>query len=913
MSAPLPGDPLTGSAPNPRRRAAVASVTRRAVMVAGIYGVFATLWIYFSDRALSAFVADPAALVKVSVYKGVGFVLVTAVLLLLLMRRAFGAIESSLATLQENRRQLRESEELLTTVVTTALDAILAADGQGRLVLFNAAAEKLFRCSAHEVLGQPLTQFVPECDGLTGRTSVITQARRATGETFSAEVSVAEIDSGGVALRTVILRDVSERLAREHEIERLSWLYAALSQVNQAIVMTKSRDELLQKVCEVLVHHGGFRLAWIGWEEADSHRLKPVACCGDDNDYVAGLTIYTDDRPEGRGPSGTAFRENRPYLCNDMLDDPATLPWRPEIIRRGLRSSAVFPIHGGGRVVAVLNVYSGEPGFFRDKEIALLVEAAGDISFALENFERDELRRQAEMKVRHERDFSDAMLNSLPGMLYLYDQNGRFLRWNKNLERMTGYTASEIAALHPLDLFHGPDREQVAARIQEVFMFGQSSVEAGLVGKDGRVTPCFFTGITIQFEGRPCLIGVGIDISARIAAEEARIASEQRYHTLFEQAPDGIVIADAQSNYLEANASMCRMLGYTRAELVRLNAVDIVAPSQTARIDPVLRELGAQNDHHREWLFRRKDGSVFPAEVIATKMPDGNLLGMIRDITERKQAERALWELNQTLEQKVATRTEELRAAAVRAEAADRLKSAFLATMSHELRTPLNSIIGFTGIILQGLAGPLNAEQTKQLGMVRGSARHLLELINDVLDISKIEAGEIEVRAEKFDLPASIERVIHSVKPLAEKKGLTLSLVLDPSLRAMVSDRRRVEQILLNLVNNALKFTEQGSVTLTITPLAEFRAQLAAAPVPAVSFRVADTGIGIKPADLAKLFQPFRQIDSGLTRVHEGTGLGLAICRRLAHLLGGEISVASEWTQGSVFTVTLPVQPPPAP
>ncbi len=286
----------------------------------------------------------------------------------------------------------------------------------------------------------------------------------------------------------------------------------------------------------------------------------------------------------------------------------------------------------------------------------------------------------------------------------------------------------------------------------------------------------------------------------------------------------------------------------------------------------------------------------------------------LRERAERQRADAQVRQLHEELrrhaeelEQRVAERTRELAVARDRAEAADHLKSAFLATMSHELRTPLNSIIGFTGILLQGLAGPLNPEQTKQLGMVRVSARHLLELINDVLDISKIEAGQLEVRAECFDLAASARRVAAVVTPHAAKKGLVLTLTAPAGLPQMVSDRRRVEQILLNLLNNALKFTERGQVTLTAETVGDFQRSPALPPVPAVRLRVADTGIGIKPDDLALLFQPFRQLDTGLTRHHEGTGLGLAICRRLAGLLGGEIRAESEWGRGSTFTVSLPL------
>jgi signal transduction histidine kinase len=284
-------------------------------------------------------------------------------------------------------------------------------------------------------------------------------------------------------------------------------------------------------------------------------------------------------------------------------------------------------------------------------------------------------------------------------------------------------------------------------------------------------------------------------------------------------------------------------------------------------------------------------------------MPDGNLMGLIRDITERKEAETALRKSHESLEHKVAERTGELRAALIRAEAADQLKSAFLANMSHELRTPLNSIIGFTGIILQGMAGPLNAEQTKQLGIVQTSGRHLLELINDVLDLSKIEAGQLEIGAEAFRLRESLERVTALVKPLADEKGLVMSTVAPPGACEMVSDQRRVEQIMLNLLNNAIKFTERGGVTLT----AEMDAKIGTPPIAAVRLRVADTGIGIKTEDMATLFQPFRQIDTGLARQHEGTGLGLAICRRLATLLGGEIVARSEWQKGSEFSVMLPM------
>jgi signal transduction histidine kinase len=302
-----------------------------------------------------------------------------------------------------------------------------------------------------------------------------------------------------------------------------------------------------------------------------------------------------------------------------------------------------------------------------------------------------------------------------------------------------------------------------------------------------------------------------------------------------------------------------------------------------------------------EYRFVRKDGTI--AWVIGQAIPEMNskniivgYVGTITDITERKRAEKELENYRKHLEEMVEERTAELVIAKERAESADQLKSAFLATMSHELRTPLNSIIGFTGILNQGLAGPLNNEQTKQLSMVQNSARHLLALINDVLDISKIEAGQLEVFKMKYDFRQSIEKIISSVQPLADRKGLELRTNISPKVRELVSDSRRVEQILLNLLNNAIKFTEKGSIHIECKIVDKM-----------LVTSITDSGIGIRDEDLEKLFKAFSQIDTGTTRTYEGTGLGLSISKRLVEKLGGNITVQSKLGTGSTFRVALPI------
>ncbi|MGD0779629.1 MAG: ATP-binding protein [Dehalococcoidales bacterium] len=259
------------------------------------------------------------------------------------------------------------------------------------------------------------------------------------------------------------------------------------------------------------------------------------------------------------------------------------------------------------------------------------------------------------------------------------------------------------------------------------------------------------------------------------------------------------------------------------------------------------------------------------------------ILLAIEDITERKR-----------MEEELAGNSRKLEQANIRLQEVDRLKSIFLASMSHELRTPLNSIIGFTGIILQGMSGEINQEQRKQITMVKNSANHLLSLINDVLDVSKIEAGRVDLSPEEMRLDDVVKEVAEAFSPAASEKDLEL-LTEVPEGILLLSDRRRVKQVLMNLVSNAIKFTDRGSVKIAAKMARDGN----------VEIRVIDTGIGIKKEDTDKLFQPFQQIDMSLTRSREGTGLGLHLAKKLATLLGGNISAKSEYGRGSEFILTI--------
>ncbi len=376
------------------------------------------------------------------------------------------------------------------------------------------------------------------------------------------------------------------------------------------------------------------------------------------------------------------------------------------------------------------------------------------------------------------------------------------------------------------------------------------------------------------------LIGTSMDITTRRVVEEALRKSEAYLRTIIDNVPVDFFAIDRDLRYTMQSPTSQATIGNLVGR--RVDETGLPEPYRDRWLGELRRVLaGEALETEYDLLGANGEVRTYQTNVAPVRV-DGvpvAVVGTSIDITERTRA------------------AQELQLAKERAEAADQVKSAFLATMSHELRTPLNSIIGFTGILLQELAGPVNAEQRKQLSMVQTSSRHLLDLINDVLDISKIEAGQMKVEKAAFSLRDLVAEVAASAQPLAEKKGLALRANVDSQVGTIQSDRRRVGQVLMNFLSNAIKFTPSGEVRVDCR-LDGNRAVVS----------VADTGIGITKEDLARLFVPFQQVESGLTRNYEGTGLGLSISKRLIAMLGGDIVAESEPGRGSTFTFRLPLE-----
>jgi PAS domain S-box-containing protein len=385
--------------------------------------------------------------------------------------------------------------------------------------------------------------------------------------------------------------------------------------------------------------------------------------------------------------------------------------------------------------------------------------------------------------------------------------------------------------------------------------------------------------------------------------------ADNRYRRLLEAAPDGIVEVDGTGRIVLVNSQAERLFGYRREELLG-KPVEVLMPERFRERHPihrvgycahsVIRPMGSGLDLRA----LRADGTEFAVDINLSPFKGETgpgVICVIRDVTDRKAVEEQIKMLNQSLEQRtrdLAVTNTELEIRNRDVEKANRLKSNFLATMSHELRTPLNSIIGFSDLLAEQTAGPLTQKQDRFVGHIKESSRHLLALIDDILDLSKIEAGRLELKYESFPISVATAEVLSTVRPLAAAKRIKLEIDLGAGL-SIYADRVRLKQVLYNLLTNAIKFTPQeGRVRL-----------VAKSEKSLLCVSVVDTGIGIPRAEQESIFEAFHQLPAPTQGVRDGTGLGLSITKHLVEQHGGKICVESEPGMGSRFEFTLPMVP----
>ncbi len=397
-----------------------------------------------------------------------------------------------------------------------------------------------------------------------------------------------------------------------------------------------------------------------------------------------------------------------------------------------------------------------------------------------------------------------------------------------------------------------------------------------------------------------------IEITERKLAEEALQESEKRYRDLADLLPQTVFELDERANLIFANRNAFDMFCYSQEDFDKgLNAIQMFIPEDRDRAkENIQKRLRGEKLGINEYTALRKDGNTFPvlvhsAPIIHEGKPIG-LRGIIIDITEHKRMERKLQERNEQLDaqnEELVARQQELVEKTREVERANQLKSEFLANMSHELRTPLNVIIGFSQLMLDGVPGKINKKQRQCLEDILSSGQHLLNLINEVLDLSKIESGKMELRLRNISLSNVIESLRSTMMPMLAQRKQSLDVELEKGIPSVHVDEARLRQVFLNLLSNASKVTPDGGKLEVKTVREDDWCQVS----------VVDNGVGIKKQDQERMFEPFCQLDNPLTKEKSGTGLGLTLARQIVEQHGGQIWVESEYGTGSRFTFTLPL------
>ena len=743
--------------------------------------------------------------------------------------------------------------------------ALLLAERGGRVRQANAAAEAVFASASGKLAAASMEQLIPDAmrdtpgrprelfarPQMPGR---VLTARRSDGEYFPAMVHLAPLQLGGQALVLVSLRDMTQRQRAEEALQASSERYRLIVQTAaEGIWMCDAADQT-SFVNPTMARMLGYQV---------EHMLgRPMA------DFMDPDCAAVQLRRQGGAASGASEPAEGRFYRQD--------------------GSSLWALLSTSTVNADNGSYAGT------------LTMVTDITD----------RRLAELALRHSNQRLASVFNAVTNGLLVFDTAGNIVECNAAASRMLGRAAARGAG--QWDGVREDGRRFSAAEhpVAQALASGQAvrDVVMGVANAAGAEADTCWLSVNVEplrEERGPgsMLVASLTDITYRKRSEDALRQGEQRLQEIIQMMPIGLFIKDKDSRMLLMNRACEQQFGYRLDELNNGDATAFHAPEEAAamRARDLEAFAGRSLIDYEETIWNPVLGQARQLRTFKKPVYDAHgaphyLICMAIDISDSKANERALRELNEHLEERVAQRTAQLEEARQQAEEASAAKGQFLAKMSHEIRTPMNGVIGMAYLALKT---ELEPRQRDYLEKIRFAGEHLLRIIDDILDISKIEAGKLEIEDVDFSLDHVIQTLTTVVAPKAASRGLRLSFELDPQLPPVLrGDPLRLGQVLINYVNNAIKFSEQGGIEVSV------RQVLADESDCLLRFAVRDHGIGLSEAEQGKLFQAFQQADTTITREYGGTGLGLAICKQLAQLMGGEVGVESAPGAGSTFWFT---------
>ncbi len=575
----------------------------------------------------------------------------------------------------------------------------------------------------------------------------------------------------------------------------------------------------------------------------------------------------------------------REDLVGSTFKDYFTEPDRAEAgVRQTLEQGSVknYELNLKSRI-GKRTVVSFNAGTFKDTngKVAGILAAARDIT----------IEKKLEDQLHEQQNYNRSLIESNIYALLIVDPHWVITDVNEQTARLTGYNRKQLIGSPFVDYFTDPDRAKAGAKT--TFDEGViTNYELVVRSKSGKKVSVSLNAAVLRDTAG---VIVGILAAAREITEQKKIEQalrDQQIYTrsLIESNIDAIMTTDTLGIITDVNRQMCDVTGRTHEELVGTPFKQYFTDVQLAE-DGIRKVLAEDRVTNYELTIQGKDGkpTLVSYNAATFKSADGRLRGVFaaaRDITDQKRLEEQLRNKNEELQEKNS-----------RVQEATRLKSEFLANMSHELRTPLNGVIGFAELMHDEKVGPISPNHKEYLGDILTSSRHLLQLINDILDLAKVESGKMEFHPESLDMEKIVNEVRDVIRTLAATKQIRIETYIDPQLGKVVVDPGKLKQILYNYLSNAIKFTpDGGSVSIRV----------ALEENDYIRLEVEDSGIGIKPEDVARLFIEFQQLDASVAKKYQGTGLGLALTRRIVEAQGGKVGVRSKSGKGSIFYATFP-------